>query len=211
MKKHGFTLAEVLISLGIVAVVAALTAPSLINLMPDKSKLKVIKAHKILSDVTSEMLNNPALYRDANCESWPGIQTVGTDDVCVGLGNGDMPLAEPYNTDDYKYEAKYPNLLDIHRAKLWIMENNAKSDEDYKSIDNLCDEALSLYPFDGEIMATQAKAKSELGEDDKAMELYKKSVDNTRNGLIWQKVEDECGYSRMDIERELIKELSGED
>lgn len=64
MKKHGFTLAEVLISLGIVAIVAALAAPSLLNIMPDKSKLKVIKAHKILSDVTSEMLNNPALYRD---------------------------------------------------------------------------------------------------------------------------------------------------
>ena len=60
-------------------------------------------------------------------------------------------------------------------------------------------------------MASHAKAKSEFGEKDKAMELYKKSVDNTRNGLIWQKVEDECGYSRMDIERELIKELSGED
>ena len=43
------------------------------------------------------------------------------------------------------------------------------------------------------------------------MELYKKSVDNTRNGLIWQKVEDECGYSRMDIEREMIRELSGEE
>jgi prepilin-type N-terminal cleavage/methylation domain-containing protein len=120
MKKHGFTLAEVLIALGIVAVIASLTAPSLTNLMPDKSKLKVIKAHKILSDVTSEMLNNPALYRDANCESWPGIQTVGTDDVCVGLGNGDMPLAEPYNTDDYKYEAKYPRLL---AARLELAED----------------------------------------------------------------------------------------
>ena len=110
-----------------------------------------------------------------------------------------------------KYEEEYPDLIDIYRAKIWLMERNAETIEDYKSIDALCDEALSLYPFDGEIMASHAKAKSELGENDKAMELYKKSVDNTRNGLIWQKVEDECGYSRMDIERELIKELSGED
>ena len=110
-----------------------------------------------------------------------------------------------------KYEEEYPDFIDIYRAKIWLMERNAKTAEDYESIDSICDEALNLYPFDGEIMASQAKAKSELGENEKAMELYKKSVDNTRNVLIWQKVEDECGYSRMDVERELIKELSGED
>ena len=110
-----------------------------------------------------------------------------------------------------QYDEEYSYLIDIYRAKLWLKENNAKTAEDYKSIDNLCDEALALYPFDGEIMAIQAKAKSELGQSEEAMELYKKSVDNTRNGLIWQKVEDECGYSRMDIEREMIRELEGEE
>jgi hypothetical protein len=68
-----------------------------------------------------------------------------------------------------------------------------------------------MYPFDGEIMAIQAKAKLECGQKEEAMKLYKKSVDNTRNGIIWQKVEDECGYSRMNVERELIKELNGEE
>ena len=110
-----------------------------------------------------------------------------------------------------QYDEEYSYLIDIYRAKLWLKENNAKTAEDYKSIDNLCDEALALYPFDGEIMAIQAKAKSELGQSEEAMKLYKKSVDNTRNGLIWQKVEDECGYSRMDIEREMIRELEGEE
>ena len=33
MKKSGFTLAEVLITLGIIGVVAALTAPALVSLM----------------------------------------------------------------------------------------------------------------------------------------------------------------------------------
>ena len=42
------------------------------------------------------------------------------------------------------------------------------------------------------------------------MELYRKSVDNTRNGIIWQKVEDESGISRMDMEAELIAELNNE-
>lgn len=104
-----------------------------------------------------------------------------------------------------KYESKYPDLLDIHRAKIWIMENNAKSEEDYKSIDKYCENVLETYPFDGEIMASQAKAKSECGQKDEAIELYKKAIVNTRNGLIWQKVEDETGISRSEMEYDLIE------
>lgn len=104
-----------------------------------------------------------------------------------------------------KYEGRYPDLLDIHRAKLWIMENNAKSAEDYKSIEEYCENVLETYPFDGEIMAIQAKAKSECGQKDEAIELYKKAIVNTRNGLIWQKVEDETGISRSEMEYDLIE------
>ena len=38
-----------------------------------------------------------------------------------------------------------------------------------------------------------------------AMNLYKKAIYHTRNGVIWQKVEDETGISRTDIERDLIE------
>lgn len=104
-----------------------------------------------------------------------------------------------------KYDGIYPDLLDIYRAKLWIKELNAKSSEDYEDIDKFCDEILDSYPFDGEVMAIQAKAKSELGQTEQSLELYEKAVVNTRNGLIWQKVEDECGISRIEMERELIE------
>ena len=104
-----------------------------------------------------------------------------------------------------KYENEYPNLLDIHRAKLLIKESNAETCEDFKSIDEYCDEILKSYPFDGETMAFQARAKLECGHKQEAMELYKKSVKNTRNGLIWKKVEDEIGISRIEYERELME------
>lgn len=107
-----------------------------------------------------------------------------------------------------KYETKYDDLLDIYRAKIWLMERSANSKDDYKMIDQLCSHVLSLYPFDGETMAFQAKAKSECGKEKEAIKLYKKSIDNTRNGIIWQKVEDECGISRMDIEARLIRNLN---
>ena len=109
-----------------------------------------------------------------------------------------------------EYENKYPDLLDIYRAKIWVMENTANSIDDYKMIDQLCDHVLSLYPFDGETMAFQAKAKTECGQKKEAMKLYRKSIDNTRNGLIWQKVEDETGISRMDMEADLIEVLNNE-
>ena len=109
-----------------------------------------------------------------------------------------------------KYEESYPDLLDIYRAKIWIMENKAKTEEDYKEIDELCGKALELYPFDGEIMAIQAKAKLDCGKKEEAMNLYNKAIYNTRNGIIWQKVEDEVGISRTDIERDLIEGLEDE-
>ena len=103
-----------------------------------------------------------------------------------------------------KYEEKYPNLLDIYRAKIWIKENNAKTKEEWEEVNNLCKVALKFYPFDGEIIATYAKAKSELGFEEEAKELYIKAINHTRNGLIWQKVEDETGISRIEIERDVI-------
>jgi TRAP-type mannitol/chloroaromatic compound transport system substrate-binding protein len=109
-----------------------------------------------------------------------------------------------------KYEESYPDLLDICRAKIWIMENKAKTEEDYKEIDELCDKALKMYPFDGEIMAIQAKAKLDCCKKEEAMNLYNKAIYNTRNGIIWQKVEDEVGISRTDIERDLIEGLEDE-
>lgn len=113
-----------------------------------------------------------------------------------------------------QYLEEYPNLLDIYRARLWIMEAAIAEDSDkksaYKSIDELSDEILQLYPFDGETMAIQAKAKMELGNKEEAMELYNKAINNTRNGLIWQKVQDETGISRIDIERDIIEGLKNE-
>ncbi len=106
-----------------------------------------------------------------------------------------------------EYDSKYPDLIDIYRARLWIMDKNAESSEEYESLCEFSEKALELYPFDGEMMAFQAKAKLKLGSEKEAIDIYRKAVDNTRNGVIWQKVEEESGISRIDIERDLIREL----
>ncbi len=69
MKKFGFTMAELLVTLTIVGVVAAITAPMVDNLLPDKNKSKVLKVYKTLSDINYEILNDPSLYMsDGSCE-----------------------------------------------------------------------------------------------------------------------------------------------
>ena len=60
---------------------------------------------------------------------------------------------------------KYPNLLDIHRSVIYLKESQAKSIEDFKEIDSLCEDVLRSYPFDGETMAYQARAKLECRND----------------------------------------------
>lgn len=57
MKKNGFTLSEIIIALGVIGVVAAITTPILSGLMPDKDKVAVLKTYKIINDVNEEILN----------------------------------------------------------------------------------------------------------------------------------------------------------
>ena len=77
MKKFGFTLSELIVALGIIGVVAAITMPTLNNLIPDKRKVTVMKAYKTAVEITSEILADPTYY---NRRASNGAN------FCVGLG-----------------------------------------------------------------------------------------------------------------------------
>ena len=62
MKKFGFTLAEVLITMGIVGIVAAIALPSLNKAIPDSNKAKVLKAYNTITNINQKLLNDPRLY-----------------------------------------------------------------------------------------------------------------------------------------------------
>ncbi len=62
MIKKGFTLQELLISLAIVGVVAAITVPGIIGMMPDKKKAMYMKCYSTLTSLTNEILDDPTLY-----------------------------------------------------------------------------------------------------------------------------------------------------
>ena len=62
MKKLGFTLSEVIIALGIVAVISAISAPLIGGLIPDRKKVEVLKFYKALNDINQEALEDMGLY-----------------------------------------------------------------------------------------------------------------------------------------------------
>ena len=69
MKKKAFTLQEVLITLGIIGVIAALTIPAITKMKPDENKVKFMKAYNALATLSPEIANDEAIYavgRDAN-------------------------------------------------------------------------------------------------------------------------------------------------
>ena len=135
MKKHGFTLAEVLISLGIVAVVAALTAPSLINLMPDKNKAKVVKLYSTLNSINRELLSNPAMYpgesidvSDGHLEDCEGFE-------CTKLPLGTTWINSISDRSNFWGEHKYINIL---RKNLEISEGgDTSSEEEFTTVDGV--------------------------------------------------------------------------
>lgn len=62
MKKSGFTLSELIIALGIVGVIAAITAPMITSIVPDKDKVNTLNAYKLIQDTSKEILRDPSLY-----------------------------------------------------------------------------------------------------------------------------------------------------
>ena len=148
MKRKGFTLAEVIIALGIVGLVAAISAPLINGIFPDKNKLMVLKTYKTISDITFEMLNDPSLYRKDIC-NFPNINAPVT---CVGLGYVTQPEVIPYNNDqNYSGITKYPYIF---ASKLELEE---QPENDNGEISFTTNDGLSWTIFDvaaGEINNT---------------------------------------------------------
>lgn len=108
MKKTGFTLAELLITLVVIGIISAITLPAINKLMPDENKINCIKAYDTLSALVKNLASNTKIYPvcknpeqndNQNCSEYP-------------LFNTNQPqLLAAFNDDKYSGDKKLCNLL----------------------------------------------------------------------------------------------------
>ncbi len=111
MKKNGFTLSELLIALGVVAVASALIAPQITKIIPDKAKLKVISTNAKIEQETSDLVSNDAIYWCNDGDNRQGL-------AC----EGQAMTPELRNNPLYSGDNKYRNLMVY---KLNLTEDNS--------------------------------------------------------------------------------------
>ncbi len=105
--KKAFTLAEVLITLGIIGVIAALIVPAISNVKPDKNKTAYLQVYDTISQTVKSLAANSRLYPvcndpnvedNVNCSQYP-------------LLNTSRPLDERYNNAIYQGDRKLCSLM----------------------------------------------------------------------------------------------------
>ncbi len=101
MKKFGFTLTEVVIALGIIGIIAAVMAPLLDHLIPDKDKINVLKTYNVIRSINGDIKEDRTVWRETMDEDAPA------------WGH----LAEP-NNPDRDYPHIFAERLDIVEGTL---------------------------------------------------------------------------------------------
>ena len=115
--KKGFTLTEVLVTLSIIGVVAALCLPAIRHIMPNKTKAAYMKAYNALAVLTDEILGDPSLY-------WTTYSSGSAN--CAGLYCNAQPTITPYSSNSkYSGTTKYPMLLS---SKMHLLDTPSVSD-----------------------------------------------------------------------------------
>ena len=104
MIKKGFTLQELLITLAIIGVVAAIVGPGIVGLMPSKSKAMYLKAYNILTNQTNEILGDTSLY-------WTTYDNDSGEPTCSGMYCDDKPEVEPYDENKFSGREKFPRIF----------------------------------------------------------------------------------------------------
>lgn len=125
MKKTGFTLAELLITLAVIGIISAITLPAINKLMPDENKINCIKAYDTLSTLIKDLASNTKIY--------PVCKDPGPDDDNLNcseypLFNTNQPrLLAAFNNERYSGDKKLCNLL----ASFMNVEDTSCEDDVY--------------------------------------------------------------------------------
>lgn len=97
MKKFGFTLSEILVTIAVIGVISSIVVPMVGDILPDQDKMKVLKCYKTIVDINKEILSDPSLY-------WTPANS-----NCTGLYCYQQPINPDY--DDSKFSGFNKYLL----------------------------------------------------------------------------------------------------
>ena len=95
MKKFGYTLAELMVAMTVIGVIAAVAAPVLLNIIPDKNKVKVLKYYAMLDDTINQIFEDESVYHPRTIAPNYNdgyITSINGTDPCSGL----TCLEEPF-------------------------------------------------------------------------------------------------------------------
>lgn len=193
IKKHGFTLAETLITLGIIGVVAALTIPIANSLKPDENKIFYLKAFDTLTQTVQELVSNTQIFpicrRDnLNCSRFP-------------LFNMDQTtIVAKYNKAKYSGTAKFCNLLadslgaenaDCSKVALQNADMASNKGESIdKAFDSLVDNQKFYIPNGMQFVFNQAQNSETTTQASYLLEIYLDINGNNLPNCIYDK--DSC-------------------
>ena len=79
-KKFGFTMAEMMVALAVMSVIATMLIPAIMQVRPDKPKTLFKKAYYISERIVSELINDEDLYPTVDDKE--GFDN--TDQVAIG-------------------------------------------------------------------------------------------------------------------------------
>ena len=137
MKKFGFTLAEMIIAIAVVGVLAAASVPLVNSIIPDREKVQVLKAYKQLKSINQEIISNPSIY-DPNVPIDPNNPN---NQQRQGLLNTDPPLGwGPDNNalDDFiNNNSKYSAILADYLKAEDYNYDNANSNGSFTTPDGM--------------------------------------------------------------------------
>ena len=125
MKKTGFTLSELIISLSIIGIASALMMPAISKLVPDRNKSKVISIHSKLVSAVDNLLDDDMIYWCLDNEDKEGLSC-----------EGEPTEQSNFHNADYRGSQKFENLM-VEQLGLENAANPIISNFSYRSSDGV--------------------------------------------------------------------------
>lgn len=119
---NAFTLTELLIALGVIAILCAILMPVIFNLMPNQNTIMAKRAFYTVQSVVSELINDDACYPDKTTAAEDADKRIGFDD---GFGTPNcLKWNGSYVTTEGSANTKF---LTLFKDKLGIDETEYTS------------------------------------------------------------------------------------